>query len=306
MSLLSCQIEIPEEQGLKTNEISVGRKFLLNCEGDWSGKDLKGAEVQFATEPKANPYQMKILSAKVESDAKAIFTVTSYVPGDHQILNWKLVLANGQPVVEMPPVAFQVASVIKDPQSAKPFPPIGPLATGLPSELQMAFIGLVLAWVFTMIAIVVRIKVKSRERKRIKALDKNLSPALEFSSHQRSLKRDIQMRIYQNEQSPVTTQVYEEMLELLRAAWLTYLSREWGVYFLESSAERVLRRIKKSVSNEEFETWGEELAQVLFELERLKKNKVPRWQDILTLTDKSQEVAEAIDHSRQQNQTRAK
>ncbi len=294
MSLLSCQIEIPEQQGLKTNEVTVGRIFHLNCEGSWAGVDLSNAQAVLAPEQQ---YQLKILQAKVESETKAVLTVTSYAPGDHQILNWKLSVGKDQ-LIEMPPVAFQVTSVIKDPQNAKPFPAIGPLATTMPSELQMAAIGLVVACIFVLITAIFRIHVKTRHKKKLKSLEKNTSPFLELMSHLRSLKKDVQMRLYQNEQSPASDKVYFEMLEILRVGWFTYLSREWQQYMVNLSAKKVLRKMKGSVAREDFETWGEDLAQVLLELERLKKNKVLLWQDILSLSDRSQEVAETLEAGR--------
>ncbi len=269
MSLMTCSTEIPEVAGLKSQELTVGRIFVLRCQGDWQERSFDGVALEAKLEPK-DKNKLKILSGKVVDAENAEFQVVSYGPGMHEILKWTLKI--GDETLEMPPVVLRVESVIEgSQQQPKPFPPIGPLQPVMPEIVKYMAIGLAVALLLTILISIVSLVARSRQRRALKSLDSSLPPTLEAQQKLRGLLKQTQMQQF----SGMADAALEpgQILRKLRDVLEVHLSRHARVLVTEKKTKVIIAKVKKRAPAKEFEVWGSLLAQSLFEIDRFGKPK---------------------------------
>lgn len=115
MSNLNCQINIPEVSGLNANEITVGRHFLIHCQGQWD-KAFDFSKAQLVLGPKEQ-YILKLFKSEARDTQSFDLDVTTYVAGKIDIPN--LEMSDGQHQMQIGQIQFEVQSVLPKPEPQK-------------------------------------------------------------------------------------------------------------------------------------------------------------------------------------------
>lgn len=203
MAEFQCAIHIPDQPGLETDDLTVGRVFDLECAGPWpAGVDPKKYQTFFpkpdasdapkpdaAASPAPSPYSLKFLDANASSKDAVTFKAVSYTAGPVEIPSLKI--TDGSSVLELGALRFEVRSVL-DPQQPKqePYGPFGAIGIGIPASWWM-----ILACAVALLALAVFWRVRRRLQrralmKRLREHDSALAPIAEFYARDRKLKRD--------------------------------------------------------------------------------------------------------------------
>ena len=119
MAEVQCQIEIPANKDLGP-QLTVGRKFFLQCDGDWPALNQGNLELRL---PDTDKYKLQLLGFEFSSKTQGKLVVVSYKAGSHQLQNVQLM--DGQNIVTLKPLSFEVQTVIE--QKETPAEPYGPL-----------------------------------------------------------------------------------------------------------------------------------------------------------------------------------
>lgn len=150
MDQVSCRLEIPEIEGLKSQEMTVGRHAFLNCEGSWDKAfDFSKAQVKLEDSQK---YQIKILKAEARTVNSFELDLTSYVAGP--ITFPEMILTDGTNEISLGKLSFQVQTVIektKDGQPPKPFGYAFPLELQWPVLYTILFVSAVVLFLIGLI-----------------------------------------------------------------------------------------------------------------------------------------------------------
>lgn len=123
--------------------LSVGDRFLLECEGD--DMLLSSQSLQLLL-PYGLDHQLKLLSVESSRTGKVQLNVTSYVPGDHTLEG--IILSDGVYEVAASPVVFSVASVLDTSIQARsgPFPSYSPVELSYPVFFWIVLVSIVFAF----------------------------------------------------------------------------------------------------------------------------------------------------------------
>lgn len=246
MAVIQCKVEIPTVQGLKDNELTVGREFLLVCDGEFP-KDLQQEKLQFALKPEQK-FHIHLLGFEFRSPMQADIKVTTYKAGEMQIDD--LQLTDGAQTLSLGPVQFGVASVLPPPQPSQPgeqpvkqepFGPIGPASIGVP----MLYWGLVAA-VLGLVALIAisriyRIVQRRNMLERLREHDSSLTPLSEFHQNYRRLQRANPV-FFGKEASKAEI---DEVLVETHKMFKLFLTRQFRIPALEWSERLVMKDLKK-------------------------------------------------------------
>lgn len=277
MAAIQCKTEIPAIEGLKDNELTVGREFLLVCEGEFP-KNLVQEKLHFLLKPEQK-YQIHLLGFEFRSPTEADVKVTVYKAGQFQIED--LLLSDGSQTLSLGPVQLAAQSVLPQPQPGEapvkqePFGPIGPAQLGVPMlywAILASCLGLVLLLALTK---VYRIVQRRNMLERLREHDSALSPLAEFHQGYRRLQRSNSVFFGKE---PRREEVSEVLLETQKMLKL-FLTRQFQVPAMEWGDRLVLKDIKK-YHREIFLECGDALAKLLHEYQQALKD-----QDSLTAVD---------------------
>lgn len=250
---MNCQIEINDTKGplatVSERELTVGRPFVLRCEGEWP--DLNPEKLELRLDP-ADQRKLKVLKFQKTSLSEAQLLVTSYQPGEHQLKAVQLVDADKS--VVLGDLQFAVKSVINPQQPpTEAYGPMGPIEFGIP------------LWFWLLIAVIVSViggliwwKVARRAQRRkwlgeMKLHEKVLSPMADLGKTLRLLLKDL---------SQGKAHVQE-----LKQAYLYYLARVFQLPTLKMKDRQILAEIK-SLQRSVFDEQGSVILKTLTELDR--------------------------------------
>lgn len=156
MAEVKCTTVIPDVPDLKAQELTVGRHFFLNCQGNWD-KSFDFTKAQFVTDEQ-NKFILKLFKAEARSTDSFDVDMTLYQAGQVQFPD--LVISDGTLQVSLGPQKFEVVSVLPKPDPQKPEPPkpfgyaIGMLHW--PMAYTIIFAVMVLAVIIQAIALAAR------------------------------------------------------------------------------------------------------------------------------------------------------
>jgi hypothetical protein len=191
MPSIQCKTEIPSLPGLPDNELTVGREFLLICEGEIP-KGLQQERISFVLTPEQK-YNLKILGFELRSFSEADFKVTSYSAGAVRFDD--LQVTDGTTTFSLGPVQWNVVSVLPKQQPGEektklePFGPIGPANLSIPALYWAIFAAIVGLFVLVFFARIYRAVQRRNMIQRLKEHDSALSPLGQFHQSFRKLQR---------------------------------------------------------------------------------------------------------------------
>lgn len=193
---IQCQIDIPVINGLKDQEITVGRHFVLNCRGDWD-KSFDFSQTKFEFEdPKLNT-NYKVLNAAVRDTENFDVTVVSYVAGKSSFDI--LMITDGKLKISLGSQQFDVVSVLPKPEEQKmneqgqpePPKPFG-YAVGEISWPYLYIVFIFLAFISLAMLIVRRFQIKQKIKSYqsiVASYDSAISPDNQLYKKMRSLEK---------------------------------------------------------------------------------------------------------------------
>lgn len=163
---LSCEVVIPEVQGLETSVLTVGRHFILSCQGSWDKSfDLVNAQVSLA---EVDPLVYKVFKVEARSTQTLDIEMTGYTAGPLNMAGATLKLdAQNYFLTVKKPIEFK--SVIEKPENPQETPkPFGFALAQLPwpAIYTFAFFGLL----FIGVASVIQNIIFKQKMKRLKSV----------------------------------------------------------------------------------------------------------------------------------------
>lgn len=276
-----------EVTGSLSEEITVGQKFQLDCEG--ASVALQREKINLAL-PKKEKYKLRLLETKVLTENKASFVATSYFVGKNRFD--EVHLTDGAQVIGLKGIEVHVKTVI-DPNEnpeRQPYGPFAPLTVAWPLWLWLT-IGAVVLVVGGFLFYKFR---KSYQKKKlIQELARHgtaLSPYNQFNKDMRRLSRQMPNTGTQEWPKESVQTYLKELNQLFR--W--YLARELIVPALQWGPGQILRDIRRN-DRELYEKIRRDLIVALNEVKKAlaSSDKATR-EDCLQLTDLCRKVADAI------------
>jgi hypothetical protein len=297
MADLQCKLEIPKIEGLKDQELTVGREFFLSCDGEVP-KTINRDKVHFVLKPE-NKYQLQLLGFEFRTSSVVDLKVTSYLAGQHHVEGVQL--TDGEFTVALAPVDFTVQTVLEPPaaptqpgeQPAKqePYGPIGPAVIGIPLVYWASFLavlsvmGLFAAFRFY------RIAQRRRMLERLRQHDSALSPIAEFHQNMRRLARENTV-FFGGEGT--AEDVHRSLDEGHRVLKL-YLTRKYRIPAMEWSDRLILNDIRK-YHGKAYDEHGSDLKKILKEYSRAFHDKKHlKTNDVLNLTKFNRKLVEQLE-----------
>lgn len=282
MITIQCKTEIPPIEGLKENELTVGREFFLACEGDFP-KDLVQEKLSFVLKPEQK-YQIHLLSFEFRSQTKADLKVTSYKTGNIQFQD--LQITDGNQTLSLGPVQYGVQTVLSQSepgrQQAKqePYGPIGPASLPVPMLYWAILSGLIGLVVALFAGKIYRIIQRRNMLERLKEHDSALSPLAQFHQNLRRIQRTNTVFFGGKAEKADIKQCLDETYRMLNL----YLTRRFQVPAMEWSHRLVLKDIKKYHSKIYMEH-SSELEKLFKELDRgIQDKENLKEEDVLMIT----------------------
>ncbi|MBO9666469.1 MAG: hypothetical protein J7501_06605 [Bdellovibrio sp.] len=271
MAAIQCKIEIPNVPGLKDNELTVGREFLLVCDGEFP-KTLAQEKLQLVLTPEQK-YQIHLLGFELRSPSQADLKVTSYTATPVRFDN--LQLTDGTQTIDLGPVSYKVETVIPpQPQTQggvpglpgqqqakqEPYGPIGPI----PISVPMVYWAM-LAGVLGVIALIIASKVyrviqRRNMVERLKAHDSALSPLAQFHQTFRRMQRENTVFFGGTPKADDIPLCLDETRGMMKL----YITRRYKIPALEWSPRLILKNLKKYHPKVYQET-GDELQKLIKE-----------------------------------------
>lgn len=277
MAAIQCNTEIPAIEGLKDQELTVGREFLLACEGEFP-RDLQQDKLQLVLKPE-HKYVLHLLGFEFRTPTVADVRVTSYVAGQFRFED--LQMTDGVQAISLGPVQLQVESVLPPPEAGQaaapqePYGPIGPASMAVP-VLYWAILASVLGLVaLLVISKVYRIIQRKNMLERLRDHDSALTPLTEFHQSFRRLQRSNTVFFGKD----ASRAEIEEVLVETHKMFKLFLTRQFRVPAFEWSERLVMKDIKKYHRDVYVES-GEALAKLFHEYAHAFKDKAQ-----LTSTD---------------------
>lgn len=295
MVTIQCKTEIPAVEGLKDNEITVGREFFLACEGEFP-KNLIQEKLHFVVD-EVHKYQIQLLSFEFRSPTQADIKITAYKAGNVQFQD--LQITDGTETLSLGPIQYAVQTVIEQqqpkagqaPQPPQPYGPIGPARMAVPM-LYWAILGsAVMVALASVVAIVYRSVQRRMMIERLKEHDSALSPLAQFHQSFRRLQRMNSVFFGGKAEKAHIEQCLDETYQMLKL----YLTRRFKVPALEWTPRLIIKDLKK-YQRPVYAEYGIELAQLFKEYERGTQDKKNlNEEDVLVLTKQCRSLVEKME-----------
>ncbi len=247
MAAIQCKVEIPKVEGLKDGELTVGREFILVCEGEFP-KTLQQDKLQLVLQPEQK-YTIALRGFEFRTPTEADIKVTSYTAGGVKFDN--LQITDGTTTLDLGPVQYQLVSVLPPPKppsqpgeqapKQEPFGPIGPMNIQVPMiywAFLAAFLGLIVLFLMTKIFRSIQ---RRKTIERLKEHDSALPPLAEFHQKFRRMQRENTVFFGgtpKPEDIPLALDETRHMLKL-------YITRRYKIPALEWSPRLILKDLKK-------------------------------------------------------------
>lgn len=288
--MAECALQIPKIEGLPDGVITVGRHFILECQGEFP-KNFKPEiwPIEFAENQ--NPHSLKILSANFLTPEKLQLEVTSYLPGAQQFQPLKF--KSGEEKVDLGKVNFEVQSVIqKQEAQVEPFGPMA-LAMSWPLTLWLT-LGLILVLLATLVGLKLRTYFQRKNLiEDLRKHDSALSPLAEVHKAYRLWRRE-KAFFYDEE---VAAETLSEFQKEVDQAFRLFLTRTFKVPALKWTDRKILKDVKK-YHPEIFESDGLELKKLMLEMSKASLAKNLKSRDVVQLTENFRVIAEKISKAR--------
>ncbi len=161
-----CQVDVPVVSGLKDQETTVGRHFILKCRGDWDKSfDFNQAKFDF-DDPKLK-INYKVIKTEAAGAENFVVTAVSYIAGKSSFD--LLMITDGKTKISLGSQQFEVVSVLPkseeqqineqgQPEPPKPFG----YAVGEISLPYIYIILIFLAFLSLVVLIVRRFQIKQK------------------------------------------------------------------------------------------------------------------------------------------------
>lgn len=295
MATIQCKTEIPAGEGLKDNEITVGREFFLACEGEFP-KNLNQEKLHFVLD-EAHKYQIHLLSFEFRSPTQADMKITAYKTGNIQFQD--LQITDGTETLSLGPVQYDVQTVIEQqPQQAgqpaqppQPYGPIGPATMAVPMLYWAVLASAVTVALGSVAAFAYRNIQRRNMIERLKEHDSALSPLAQFHQNFRRLQRMNSVFFGGKAEAEHIQQCLDETYKMLKL----YLTRRYRIPALEWTPRLILKDLKK-YQRPVYVECGIDLAQLLKEYERgAQDKKTLKEEDVLMLTKQCRSLVEKME-----------
>ncbi len=241
---IQCKTEIPAVPGLPDQELSVGREFLLVCDGEWS-RELNVEKLHFIKSDQQK-YVIKLLGFEFRSSTTADLKVTSYTAGEVKIPNLRL--TDDTQTVDLGELNFAVKSVLPPPDpnnpevKQEPFGPMGPAQLPIPPVYWAMLVGAIV-----LLALMIGFKAfryfqRRRMLEDLREHDAAVSPLVQFHQGFRRLQR--QNQVFFGIKDPA----HEDILSCLDGTnqmLRLYLTRRFQVPAMKWSDRLILRDIRR-------------------------------------------------------------
>lgn len=269
-----CNVDIPEVQGLKSGELTVGRDFFLHCETEFPHQ-LDTEKLNFVLKPEEN-YQIKLLSFELRSPTSADIKVTSYRTGE---MNFKeLMLSDGNQSVNLGEVQFAVRSVLPPQQAPmpgmeqasqqpQPYPAMGPVGLSVPVFYWIVLAAVILLFVGVVIYKLIRRLQRKNLIERLRSYDAALSPIAQLHQNLRRLQRSNTVFFGGSSDQKHITEAVIESEKYLKL----FLTRQYQTPAFEWGDKAVLRDIKTH-HNDIYKEFHRELSALFEEYTKAKKD----------------------------------
>lgn len=301
MSSFRCSLRIPEAPGLDAEALTVGRVFLIDCEGKppafAEGKPLSfkyggSTEAEQAASKKLSPYALKYLGWEGSTADRFSVQATSYVVGRTELP--KVLLTDGSLEADLGPVRFEVISVIdKEQAQPEPYGPLGPLSLPFPTVyvvVPLALLAFVAALGF---------RAWRRRRQRASLLEKmreyevSLPPLADFHSQMRRLRR----REGLDTDKELSTETNRSILAEIDKAFRIFLIRRFQWPALDWSESALMAAFKKE-RRKLYDAAAVDLRRLRREIDAGLKTSVLSSKDVLKILEFARQVAEKLDADR--------
>lgn len=301
MASLSCKVDIPKVQGLKDEELTVGREFYLNCSGlmpkdlhleNLKIKDENGVQEKKSSDPMSG-LKLKILDSQLRDSSTIDIKMTSYLVGEHRFSN--LVLSDGSQEIELGPIEYKLASVLVPGNKPQKFGPIGPMPLGMSISYWILLATLGLAFVLILVTQIVKVRRRNKIKKELSLLEVPQTPIQQIYQTFRRLKRNY--ALFETGQGNIED--FEYLAKTIEEAFRVYFSRQFRVLALQWSDTQILKNFKKkfpqiySLKKKEIQSLLREMAQI-----RDKKNQIQA-QDIIQILKGTQRLVDTLEEMSQ-------
>ncbi|MEN0057793.1 MAG: hypothetical protein AAGB31_03070 [Bdellovibrio sp.] len=292
MSAVQCQLEIPAKEGLTERELTVGREFILVCQGDFpAGVQAENFRLQLKPEEK---YNLHLLSFEFRSPTQADVKVTAYRAGTFSFPD--LQLTDGQQVLSLGPVQYKVESVLPPPQEGQtappePYGPIGPASLAVPILYWALLAGVVGAFALWLIARIYRTVQRRNMVVSLREHDSALSPLAQYHQNLRRMQRSNSVFFGGKAEPDHVVQCLQESHRMLKL----YLTRRYQIPALKWS-DRVILKDLKIYQSAVFKEYGVELKKLLNEYARgFRDQNSLQEQDVLNITQRTRLLVEKME-----------
>ncbi|MDG0815828.1 hypothetical protein [Bdellovibrio svalbardensis] len=298
MAAIQCKLDIPNVEGLKDNELTVGREAFMTCEGEFP-KNLNPQKLHFV-ETAEIKYLIKLLKANFESETKAVFVVTSYKAGD---IRWPdLQMTDDSQTFSLGAIDYHVETVIPKPDPKQPqvpgqeqkteaYGPIGPADIGIPHlywVILLAAIGLIISLI---VFKVVRVIQRRNMIERLKEHDSALAPLTQFHTSMRKLQRMNPAFFGGSASQEDIHSGMDELRHMLRL----YITRKYQIPALEWSTRLIVKDIKKH-HRKVYAECGNDLQALIKEYQHAFENKqAVIGSDIVNLAKRTRSLVELME-----------
>ena len=281
LPLWKCRIGGKPGEGQWT----VGEIFNLECEGP--RVEFLSTDLQFKSKDESQ-YKLCILEVLEDSGYRLQLKATSYNAGSHRFEKLYIV-DQGEEMVRIEPLGFDVKSVIKNPMQ-KPFGPVMAVKLPYPSWLWMTFVLFFFTGVFCFLFWWRRKVQMLRVIEELKQHNTALGPFNQLNKDLRHLERESAFK-KTDQWSNSKKQSYIESLDHV---FRMYLLREFYVPALDWSSSLVIKTLS-SQDKRYYRQYGGSLKKFLQELDRAKRDfEKIRDQDCRQLTRMAKKVSQSI------------
>ncbi len=230
---MNCRVEVPVEQKYERPELTVGREFYVQCDGDF--KNVRGDEpLTMVQPPPTDPFSLKILGVHKKNDQQLDLLVTSYVTGQLQIPGFTIRLGETELKSETP-LSFEVVSLVQEQEQkgvqVEPFGPFGPFSVNISFFFYLG----IAVWALLVLSGFVVIFLQSRRRKWYLTqtpFQASIKPLIEFEKV---------IRTFQN----VNEEKIIEQTRILNQCWRVYWTRRFAFPAMFWSERRLLNELKR-------------------------------------------------------------
>ncbi len=228
---INCMMQIPEVLGQLSQQITVGRPFLLECKGIEITADFDKKKIDVII-PEAMKYNLHLLKIETLEPGQVVLKMTSYVASEGKNLVFKL--SDGNREVDLRLDQIKVESVLTPEQSkllseGQEVPPFGFITASLQWPMAITISSLVIVLLF--FGGLFYAARKKRQLKKLFDQLKNYRSAIEPDSQ-------IYRSIRKKETFGISIIELEEYFKI-------YLARKYEIPFVELGQKSSMNYFKK-------------------------------------------------------------